>query len=159
MARRWSVLAGWVPVMMALSGFSRSPGVSAQAAQISQYVYVLIVLGIAVVAAILVWWWISVRSRPEEIPPREAQVAAADDLTRIEGIGPQISNLLQETGISTFEELAEANMDLLQVIVADAELTGLADPTTWPEQARLAAAGEWERLEALQDELKAGRRD
>jgi hypothetical protein len=29
---------------------------------------------------------------------------------------------------------------------------------TWPEQAKLAASGEWEALEKLQDELKGGKR-
>jgi hypothetical protein len=33
----------------------------------------------------------------------------------------------------------------------------LANPTTWPDQAGLAAAGEWDRLKALQDGLKGGR--
>jgi hypothetical protein len=34
----------------------------------------------------------------------------------------------------------------------------LAHPATWPEQAALAATGEWEALEALQAKLKGGRR-
>ena len=36
-------------------------------------------------------------------------------------------------------------------------LAGLADPTSWPEQARLAAEGEWGALKALQAELRGGR--
>ena len=35
----------------------------------------------------------------------------------------------------------------------------MIDPSTWPEQASLAAAGEWDALQALQDELKGGRRN
>jgi hypothetical protein len=34
----------------------------------------------------------------------------------------------------------------------------IADPSTWPEQAGLAAAGRWSELEVLQEELKGGRR-
>jgi hypothetical protein len=34
----------------------------------------------------------------------------------------------------------------------------LADPTTWPEQAGIAAKGDWEALEQLQAMLKGGRR-
>jgi hypothetical protein len=34
----------------------------------------------------------------------------------------------------------------------------LADPGTWPDQARLAAGGAWDELKALQDRLKGGRR-
>ena len=41
---------------------------------------------------------------------------------------------------------------------ADPRLLRLADPSTWPEQAALAAAGEWDAMEALQNQLKRGRR-
>jgi hypothetical protein len=34
----------------------------------------------------------------------------------------------------------------------------MIDPSTWPEQGSLASAGEWDALQALQDELKGGRR-
>ena len=153
------MLAGSVTAMMGVTGFSGSLGVSAQAQQITQYVYVLIVLGIAALIGLAIWWWLVGRSRPREAPQRAPQVAVADDLTRIEGIGPKISGLLQAAGISTFADLAEAGVDRLQEIIADAGLGALADPTSWAEQARLAAEGQWERLEALQDELKGGRRE
>ena len=159
MAVRWSVLAGWVIAMMGVSGFSGSIGASAQVAQGGQYIYALIVLGIAVLAGVGIWWWLVTPSRPEEVSPRASRVAVPDDLTRIEGIGPKISGLLREAGISTFADLAEASVDRLQELVADAGLTALADPETWAEQARLAAEGQWERLEALQDELKGGGRE
>jgi len=32
------------------------------------------------------------------------------------------------------------------------------NPETWPEQASLAAQGNWEGLSALQEELRGGRR-
>jgi hypothetical protein len=31
------------------------------------------------------------------------------------------------------------------------------DPTTWPQQADLAAKGEWDKLKELQDKLDGGR--
>jgi predicted flap endonuclease-1-like 5' DNA nuclease len=80
-----------------------------------------------------------------------------DDLKRIEGIGPKISALLQEAGITTFAQLAVAEVSRLQQIVRDAHLE-MIDPGTWPEQARLAADGRWDALQVLQDELKGGRR-
>jgi predicted flap endonuclease-1-like 5' DNA nuclease len=80
-----------------------------------------------------------------------------DDLQRIEGIGPKISGLLQENGISTFGQLAETDVDRLEQILDEAGLGRLADPGTWPEQASLAAAGDWAALEALQDQLLGGR--
>ncbi len=84
----------------------------------------------------------------------------ADDLKRIEGIGPRIAAVLQEAGITTFAQLADADQARLERILeeADPRLLRLASPAHWPEQAALAAAGEWEALQALQSELKGGRR-
>jgi hypothetical protein len=80
-----------------------------------------------------------------------------DDLKRIEGIGPKISGVLAAAGIQTFGQLADADVGRLQQILTDAGMT-LADPGSWPEQARLAAAGDWTALQKLQDELQGGRR-
>lgn len=98
---------------------------------------------------------------PESLAGHPAPVVKApepDDLTRIEGIGPKIASLLQAAGITTFAHLASTDVRRLKRIIAEAGLTALADPTTWPEQATLAATGQWDALEALQDELKGGRR-
>ena len=117
----------------------------------------MIILAVAAVFVATVVWWLT-RKTEREASPGEASATVADDLTRIEGIGPKISGLLQRAGISTFEQLAGTGVDRLEQILADADLAGLAKPGTWPEQARLAAQGEWERLETLQHELKGGRR-
>lgn len=80
------------------------------------------------------------------------------DLKRVEGIGPKIEEILNNAGIYTFAQLADAPADRLQEILADAgERFDLADPRTWAEQARLAAAAQWDELKALQDSLVAGR--
>ena len=81
-----------------------------------------------------------------------------DDLKLVEGIGPKISSLLQAAGIMTFAHLASTDVKRLKQIIAEAGLAALADPTSWPEQATLAATGQWDALETLQDELKGGRR-
>jgi predicted flap endonuclease-1-like 5' DNA nuclease len=70
-------------------------------------------------------------------PPRAAEALAPDDLQRIEGIGPKISGLLQAAGITTFAQLTASDVGRLEQIVREAGIT-IADPTTWPEQARLA---------------------
>jgi large subunit ribosomal protein L21 len=80
----------------------------------------------------------------------------ADDLTKIEGIGPKVSKTLQAAGISTFEALAKANSDDTQEILNNAGLA-MMDASTWPQQAKLAAKGDWDGLEKLQDELSGGR--
>ncbi len=94
---------------------------------------------------------------PAERPPLPG---AADDLKLIEGIGPRIAGVLHEAGIETFAQLAATDADRLQAILreADPRLLRLADPGTWPEQARLAAVGEWDALTDMQRGLRAGRR-
>jgi predicted flap endonuclease-1-like 5' DNA nuclease len=89
--------------------------------------------------------------------PAEPQPAPPDDLKRIEGIGPKISSLLQDAGITTFAQLAITGAERLREIL-DAANIRIANPTTWPEQAALAAVGDWEGLASLQSELKGGRR-
>ena len=99
-------------------------------------------------------------------PDRAATVPGApafgferDNLKRIEGIGPKIARLLEDAGIRTFAQLAAASTDHLRAIL---EAAGpnyrLADPTTWTEQARLAADGAWDEFQALQDRLVGGRK-
>ncbi|MCR9051686.1 MAG: helix-hairpin-helix domain-containing protein [Phaeodactylibacter xiamenensis] len=80
-----------------------------------------------------------------------------DDLTKIEGIGPKIEGLLNAGGIYTWKELANTTVERLQEILDEAgKRFGLAKPDSWPRQAALAAAGEWEALQKLQDELQGG---
>jgi predicted flap endonuclease-1-like 5' DNA nuclease len=105
---------------------------------------------------------IELEIEPESGPALGGQEppAVPDDLKRIEGIGPKLSMVLQEAGIVTFALLAAASPDRLAQILeaADPRLLRLADPATWPEQAALAAAGEWDALAVLQGTLKGGRR-
>ena len=88
-------------------------------------------------------------------PPADAPLG--DDLTKIEGIGPKISQVLQAAGVSTFAELATMTADQVRekIISVDSSL-GVHNPSTWPEQARLAASGDWDRLKMWQDELQGG---
>ena len=90
--------------------------------------------------------------------PAVPQASAADDLVIIEGIGPKIAGVLNNAGITTFAQLAATEASTLAAILQRANLR-LADPTTWPEQAQLAADGKMEALKALQDSLKGGRRE
>jgi predicted flap endonuclease-1-like 5' DNA nuclease len=105
---------------------------------------------------------VAVASEPATTTTAEAAEAPAvpDDLKRIDGIGPKLSSVLQEAGVGTFAQLAELEVGQIEQILeeADPRFLRLADPSTWPEQAALAAAGEWDALEALQNELKRGRR-
>lgn len=90
--------------------------------------------------------------------PEPATPVEPDDLTKIEGIGPKISELLHNAGILTFAQLAAADTAQVDQILADAgPRFQLADSITWAQQANLAAAGAWEELATLQDNLKGGR--
>lgn len=85
--------------------------------------------------------------------------SAKDNLKKIEGIGPKIEKLLNERGVTTFTALAKAKLPFLKEVLADAgSRFKMHDPTTWPEQAKLAAAGDVEGLAKLQAELKGGKR-
>ena len=80
------------------------------------------------------------------------------DLTLIEGIGPAISRVLNEAGIVTFAQLAGAAADRLREILdAAGPRFRIAQPASWPQQARLAAEERWDALQELQDSLIAGR--
>jgi predicted flap endonuclease-1-like 5' DNA nuclease len=99
-------------------------------------------------------------SPPEPSPEADSAPPAIDpdDLTRIAGIGPKIASLLQAEGIRTFAQLAATDAATLRQVLAEAKLTHLADPATWPEQAELAAASRWDDLAALQKHFIRGRR-
>lgn len=97
----------------------------------------------------------------EPVPQVETEVApeavSPDDLTRIEGIGPKIASVLNAARIMTFAELANYQPQELRRILDDAGMPRIIDPATWPAQAALAAAEEWEALATLQEELTGGR--
>lgn len=88
----------------------------------------------------------------------ETTVSVADDLKKIEGIGPKIEQILNENGIKTFLELSNTDAAKIKgMLEAAGNRYRTHNPTTWPEQARLAANGEWERLKMWQDELDGGK--
>jgi predicted flap endonuclease-1-like 5' DNA nuclease len=99
--------------------------------------------------------------KPTPIPPASKQKVPGDkdDLTKVEGIGPKIQEHLNNGGIFSFEELAKSPVSRLQEILdAAGPLYKVHNPETWPEQAKLAAQGEWIALSKWQDELKGGKR-
>jgi len=81
-----------------------------------------------------------------------------DDLTAVEGVGPKISGLLKEAGIDTWRKLANAEASKIQDILdAAGKRYKLADPSTWPKQAEMAADGRWDDLSEYQDFLQGGK--
>ena len=84
------------------------------------------------------------------------RAAESDDLTRIEGIGPRIAGLLGDAGIRSFADLAVTPAARLEEILRGAgpNFFRLAEPGTWPDQALLAARGEWEAFERMKAQLR-----
>jgi predicted flap endonuclease-1-like 5' DNA nuclease len=155
---------------LSLTGFSTPTAALAEEEGNPWWIWILIFVALVAFVAFVLWWWMrSGEEEEEEIAPPTASKATAeripaeepaDDLKRVEGIGPKISSVLQAAGIATFAQLADTDVDRLEQILAESDpnLLRLANPSTWPEQAKLAAEGQWEALEKLQDELKGGRR-
>ena len=97
-----------------------------------------------------------------EAPTEEAPVSPKglgfDDLKVVEGIGPKCEEALKAAGIDTWKALADSTPEKITEILTEAEGNfGGQVPTTWPEQAAMAVAGDWDKLEAWQDELDGGK--
>ena len=91
-------------------------------------------------------------------PETNEESAKADDLTKIEGIGPKIAEALTEAGVSSYAELASKSAEEVKAILDAAEGNfGSHDPATWSKQADMAAKGEWDELKKWQDELDGGK--
>ena len=80
-----------------------------------------------------------------------------DDLKRIWGIGPKIEKTLNDHGIDTFVELAEASLEQIDTILGQSgsRFNMATDKlhVNWRRQARLAAIGDWDDFQKLYDEL------
>jgi predicted flap endonuclease-1-like 5' DNA nuclease len=81
-----------------------------------------------------------------------------DDLKAIEGIGPKIESLCHGIGIRTWFDLSTTEASLLRTMLADAgSRFATHDPSSWPDQAALLAAGRWDEFKTLTDGLRGGR--
>jgi predicted flap endonuclease-1-like 5' DNA nuclease len=83
----------------------------------------------------------------------------ADDLKIVEGIGPVIEAVLHNEGIKTWAHLAQTKPERIKeiLIAKDPSKFRMHDPTTWPDQSRLADEDKWDELKKMQDALKGGR--
>ncbi|MCW8981805.1 MULTISPECIES: 50S ribosomal protein L21 [Altibacter] len=100
-------------------------------------------------------------------PKKETKTAApkaaakkadkADDLKKIEGVGPKAAEAMVNAGLDTFAKVAKAKPEAIAEILTEASsrLSHLVTDT-WPKQAKLAAEGKWDELTALQEKLDGG---
>jgi predicted flap endonuclease-1-like 5' DNA nuclease len=92
--------------------------------------------------------------KEQEIAVLSARInGMQDDLTTLDGIGPKVSTVLRLARITSFSRLASTSVDRIREILEaeNPNLLRLTDPSTWPEQARMAAEGDWEALSALKN--------
>jgi predicted flap endonuclease-1-like 5' DNA nuclease len=83
----------------------------------------------------------------------------ADDLQAIEGIGPEIAELLHSADIKTFERLSETSLgELTRILQGGGSRFGLADPLSWAEQASYLVEADFIGFEDLKEELIGGKR-
>ena len=92
---------------------------------------------------------------PKKEAAPKAKATKADDLKKIEGIGPKIATTLIEAGIATYTDLSKAKPEKISEIIANVRGNHVTD--TWPAQAKLAAEGKWDELKKWQDELDGGK--
>ena len=88
-------------------------------------------------------------------PKAKKSTDKADDLKKVEGIGPKIASTLADAGITTFAELSKTDAAKISEIIAGVRGNHVTD--TWPAQAKLAADGKWDELKKWQDELDGGK--
>ena len=102
----------------------------------------------------------------EIVPPFDAASAKAalgkavkqDDLKIVEGIGPKISDMFINTGITTWKALSDtAVADCQKVLDGGGNRYKVHDPASWPMQAKMAYEGKWEELAKWQDEHDHGK--
>lgn len=121
----------------------------------------LLLVGIAFfLLMVIVGWLTSTRKQDQPEVQHEAKKPVkkdADDLVKLEGIGPKVAKVLKEADITTFEALAHAKAADVQKIL-DAAGLQMMNPEGWIEQAKLAAKNDWASLEKLQSDLKGGRK-
>ena len=89
------------------------------------------------------------KSRPA--PQKAAAAVAAepsDDLTQLNGIGPRIASILNDGGITSYNQLQHANTGELRQIIATGGALPPSSLESWPTQASYAARGDWSGLAA-----------
>lgn len=83
------------------------------------------------------------RADPIKLPVKK------DDFRKLKGIGPKISEALQKAGILTYEQLGLLDPEKLDQILKSENVPS-ANAGFWQAQAKLTAAEDWKKLEALQ---------
>lgn len=76
----------------------------------------------------------------------KAKAAPPDDLTQLTGIGPRISSILADGGVTTYDELEHSDPSELRKIIAAGGALPPSSLDSWPTQASYATRGDWQGL-------------
>ncbi len=94
-------------------------------------------------------------AKPKKVASKK--VTKADDLKKIEGIGPKIAGIFNEAGIDSFTKLANTDIAKLKELLESAGSRYASKiPDSWPKQAEMASEGKWDELKKWQEEVKGG---
>lgn len=85
-------------------------------------------------------------------PSAQDSQPGPEDLKQIVGIGPGTASVLNAAGVKTFAQLAGIRPEQLEQILRSAGMRATCYES-WPEQARLAAAGQWDELHKMQKKI------
>jgi predicted flap endonuclease-1-like 5' DNA nuclease len=77
---------------------------------------------------------------------KAAPAAPPDDLTKLNGIGPRISMILADGGVTTYAELEHTDSSQLRKIIAQSGALPPSSLDSWPKQAAYAERGDWQGL-------------
>ncbi len=102
----------------------------------------------------------STRNGKSKSTARKTRVTSKkkDDLTKVEGIGPKIQQLLNKNGIKTYAQLSTTSAKKIKAILENGGTRfKIHNPKTWPKQAKMAAQGNWDKLRVWQKELIGGK--
>ena len=83
----------------------------------------------------------SIATTHPESNARKEKNQEPDDLTQITGIGPKISAMLQDAGITNCAQLADADEEEIRQILSEAGFR-LGDPVSWIQQAQALTHGD-----------------
>ena len=86
----------------------------------------------------------------------QAQIAAGDDLSILDGVGPTYATALKAGGVTTFAALSQETPESIAEILVKQNQPLIAGHTadTWPRQAKLASRQEWSALRRYIDSTK-----
>jgi predicted flap endonuclease-1-like 5' DNA nuclease len=77
---------------------------------------------------------------------KAAPAAPPDDLTQLTGIGPRISTILADAGVTTYAQLEHTDPSDLRKAIAQSGALPPSSLDSWPTQASYATRGDWQGL-------------